>query len=291
MHRRSSPNPPRATLASERNVRVAESAPRRGKPVFAVADGGYHLVSGLGPIWEFNAGGTLINTFNVAGDSSAPAYLDLAADQRTLYYTSFGAGVERYDTVAQAQLPDAVSNLTADNIYTPYAVRLLSDGSLLVAGGSGEIVARFGSAGNLVQNYTATNASGDLAILALDPDGQSFLASTYFNPAYLYKFSFSAGTNVLQMPTFLPGGAGSSAAQGSFAIYGEPRVAIPSVPLLSVGASARNVVISWPAGFSGFTLQATPTLTSPNWTDVTTSTNSITLPATNTTRFFRLFRP
>lgn len=61
-------------------------------------------------------------------------------------------------------------------------------------------------------------------------------------------------------------------------------------PALSIAQSGQNVIVSWPAEAVGYTLQNKSTLTSGIWADITTSTNHVTLPATNSTRFFRLIK-
>ncbi len=70
-------------------------------------------------------------------------------------------------------------------------------------------------------------------------------------------------------------------------------IATPLV--LSMSASATNILLSWPAAAGGSQLESTPKLSSPNWTPVTTQsltpTNNqftVSLPATNGARFFRL---
>jgi hypothetical protein len=140
---------------------------------FYVAGGGYLDSSDLGPIWEYSSSDNLLNTLNVVGDDGAPGYLDVAADQHTLYYTASGTDVERYDVIAKSQLSILTADLTAANIYDGADVRILTDGSVLVGGGS-ESVVRFDTSGTLLQIYAATNGSRDFEVLALDPGGASF---------------------------------------------------------------------------------------------------------------------
>ncbi|MDE3068198.1 MAG: hypothetical protein KGJ60_11685 [Verrucomicrobiota bacterium] len=69
--------------------------------------------------------------------------------------------------------------------------------------------------------------------------------------------------------------------------------AAPSAPAIIAGSSAGNINLRWPTGGS-FTLESTPTLNPPNWqpVPVTLQTNNgmntVALPATNATLFFRL---
>lgn len=66
---------------------------------------------------------------------------------------------------------------------------------------------------------------------------------------------------------------------------------------LSIARSNNNMVVSWPIAPTGFVLQAATNLTSPTWSNVgspvsvISNQNSVTLPATDTQRFFRLQRP
>jgi hypothetical protein len=77
------------------------------------------------------------------------------------------------------------------------------------------------------------------------------------------------------------------------------RAYLPGLPTLSVLRSGENVTISWPTvGTAGFTLeQAGPIAAPAGWvTNSATVTNdgtnkSVTLPATNSSQFFRLRRP
>ena len=67
---------------------------------------------------------------------------------------------------------------------------------------------------------------------------------------------------------------------------------------LAVARSETNAVVSWPASPAGFLLQAAPSLTIPiTWQTLTNGSilsngmSTVTLPASEAMRFFRLFRP
>jgi hypothetical protein len=66
------------------------------------------------------------------------------------------------------------------------------------------------------------------------------------------------------------------------------------VPILDIGLSLPNVILSWPAPSTGFVLEQSPGLGSPVWTVVGATVfvvgdrNTVTLPASATTRLFRL---
>ena len=93
-------------------------------------------------------------------------------------------------------------------------------------------------------------------------------------------------------------GAGSRPAGGKVSAY-IARAYLPALPTLSVLRSSENVTVSWPAvDTAGFALEQTGPLAAPaGWvTNSATVTNdgtnkSVTLPATNSSQFFRLRRP
>lgn len=60
-------------------------------------------------------------------------------------------------------------------------------------------------------------------------------------------------------------------------------------PTLSVQLQGANVVVSWPAGVSGWTLQGSPSLSAPTWQPVSgVANNSVTIPAATDATYFRL---
>jgi hypothetical protein len=75
-------------------------------------------------------------------------------------------------------------------------------------------------------------------------------------------------------------------------------VQTPGAPTLTITPSGANVVISWPAPSTGFFLQQNPVVNNAgSWssvgqtTNVINGTNSVTIPATGGTLFFRLKNP
>ena len=61
-------------------------------------------------------------------------------------------------------------------------------------------------------------------------------------------------------------------------------------PKLSIERSGGNVIVSWPIDAAGYALQRQTDLSTNGWSTVATSTNHITVPATNSAQFFRLIK-
>ncbi len=72
----------------------------------------------------------------------------------------------------------------------------------------------------------------------------------------------------------------------------------PRSPTLRIQSTKTNsVVVAWPLGVNGFTLQQNPTITTPDWVSVTNAVKSVgsesqvTIATTEAAQFYRLFRP
>jgi DNA-binding beta-propeller fold protein YncE len=71
-------------------------------------------------IRKFDAAGTLLATYSAATEERGTDWIDLAKDQCTLYYTSEGPSVKRFDVCTNKQLSDFATGLVQ-----AYALRLL----------------------------------------------------------------------------------------------------------------------------------------------------------------------
>src|SRR2546425_178185 len=150
-------------------------------------------------IHKYDASGTLQTTFSAAIDSRGTDWLDLTADQTTIFYTSEGRLIKRFNVSTNTQLPDFATLPTPEG-QSPhaFALRLLPPGD----GSGGLLVAdrldikRLDGSGGVVKTY----ATGDLTsldgwfALALDPDGKSFWAG-HNDTGKVYRFKIDgAGT-------------------------------------------------------------------------------------------------
>jgi hypothetical protein len=119
---------------------------------------------------KLSSTGTLLNTYTLAIEDRGTDWVDLAADQKTLHYTSEGSSVKRFDVSTSTQLTD-FSNVGG----TEYAFRLLAGGGLLVSNTNN--VLRINSAGAIAQTYLS--GSSLLFALNLDPNGTDFWTAEY----------------------------------------------------------------------------------------------------------------
>jgi hypothetical protein len=176
-------------------------------------------VSGANNIRKFDANGVGQAAFPVAVEARGADWLDLANDQCTMYYTSEGHRIKRYDLCAVVQLPDLVTNLPGQECY---ALRLRDNGEVMVA--CSDRALRLSRLGAVVQQYPVINYPGANLFFAtnLDPDGTSFWTGDFFS-GNIYKIDIATGALLLQF-TAPP----VSAHLSGLAIYGEFTQGLPT---------------------------------------------------------------
>lgn len=145
---------------------------------------------------RYSPANTFQSSYDVAGELAG--WIDLAADQRTLYYTSFGivgvsdSHVLRYDVSTGTQLSDFAS--FSAFTHSPYVLRLLPPGD----GSGGLLVAaqfniwRLDADGNMVKGYNIDPPQSNWSSLALDPNGTSFWGGDHVN-GHIYRFNIATG--------------------------------------------------------------------------------------------------
>jgi streptogramin lyase len=147
----------------------------------------------LGRILKFDSSGTLVQRFYVNSDYIGAWWMDLAPDGCTLYYTSSGQNIQRYDVCADIQLPNFNTTPLSNSPYAgALGLRILPDGSVLLA--DRENIQRLDSSGNVFAIYPASPDNG-FAAIALDPDGQTFWATDTVG-SMLYHIDIAQGTNL-----------------------------------------------------------------------------------------------
>ena len=147
-------------------------------------------VDGDNNVREFDSTGHLIAQYAPATEDRGTDWIDLARDQHTLYYTSEGLRIMRFDVSTNTQLSDFA---VLPSGSTAYALRVLPNGEVIVA--AWQAIYRLDPNGNVIQTYTVTGNSNWFAV-NLDPDGKSFWSGD-LNTGDVYKFDISTG-NVLQ---------------------------------------------------------------------------------------------
>lgn len=141
---------------------------------------------GTRDILKFDAAGNLLQRYDVATEDRGSDWIDLAADQQTMFYTSEGNTVKRFDVANNVQLSDFSTTLPGS---IAYALRLLPGGGMLVA--DTEVIVRLDSTGSVIQAYDAPGEDTWFA-LNLDPDGTSFWSGN-FGTSNFYKFDIQTG--------------------------------------------------------------------------------------------------
>ena len=200
--------------------------------------------SGSEDILKFDPSGTFVAAFDVETGSNGSCDIDLSSDQRTMFYTSEGRRILRYDVVADTQLADFTMLPGAGEAFV---LRLLppgdGTGGLLVAD---ELeIKRLDGSGSVVQTYDAAGEDRWFA-LNLDPDGLTFWAADLIT-ANLYRFEIDSGA-IVSGPVNT--GSGISSVYGLCVLPGnEPAAATVEVPALGrvglLALAAAIALVGW----------------------------------------------
>ena len=227
------------------------------------AGNGHFFVGGPSDpeIEEYDASGTLVDNDTVAADGTGgPDWIDLAADQKTIFYTSESRVVRRFDAAADVQLADFA---TLPGAGTAFALRLLSpgdgSGGLLVAD-RGD-VKRLDGSGAVVQTYDVSGEDSWFS-LNLDPNGTSFWAGD-FGTNNFYRFNIATGA--VEVGPIASGGA-----LFGLCLKGEITAAVGNIVLTpptaqneagtshTVTATVTSAGIPLPGGLVSFSVIAGP---------------------------------
>ena len=139
-------------------------------------------------VLKFDPNGKQVKSFAVAIEDQGADWIDVSADQCTLYYTSEGHRILRYNVCGSRQLPDFSSGF-----HKALAIKLLPDGGALVA--DNVDIHRTDATGIITKTYDQTGEDCWVSV-ALDPDGVSFWATDSCT-SHVYQMELADG-NVLQ---------------------------------------------------------------------------------------------
>jgi hypothetical protein len=189
-------------------------------------DGTKHVV-------EMDAAGTHVADHAPAPQDRGTDWIDLAADQCTLFYTSEGNLIKRFNICTDTQMADFAAEPAG--FSTLYALRIRPNGEVIAAASNG--VVRFSAAGAVLQTYPLPlGETSFLFALNLDPDGVSFWTAGY-SSANVYRIDILSGTVITQFNAVQVG-----CCLSGLAVAGEIRVSTDNTP----PTCALTAVISGP---------------------------------------------
>jgi hypothetical protein len=123
---------------------------------------------------EFSPDGTRLPDIGpVATELYGVDWIDLASDECTIYYTTEGTDILRFNKCTNTQLPNF--NAIPFSGASAYEMRIEPNGDVLVA--DSDAVILLDSSGNVIQTYPCSSlpgCAGQLFAVNLDPDGTSF---------------------------------------------------------------------------------------------------------------------
>jgi outer membrane protein assembly factor BamB len=132
--------------------------------------------------------------YAAAAETRGTFWIDMAADGCTIFYTSIGPNVKRFDTCGNVQRPDF--NLAPLPGGVGHDLRVLPDGGLLVT--SASVVARLDATGALLQTYTVP---GTRYWVGLDLVGDGTFWVADYLTSDVYRFDIATGAVVASFNT------------------------------------------------------------------------------------------
>jgi sugar lactone lactonase YvrE len=172
--------------------------------------------NGLHTIRKLDAAGNLLASYSPVVGARGTDWIDLAADQCTMHYTSEDAVVRRFDVCTNTQL----SNFVTAPSSPCFAHHLRPNGEVILA--CRIAVYRFSSTGSLMRTYTLSSPLvSDLFALNLDPDNATFWTAD-FTTHQVTRVDITTGAVVRAF------NVATSRGIGGLSIAGEIVVAQPS---------------------------------------------------------------
>jgi uncharacterized protein (TIGR03437 family) len=144
-------------------------------------------------IFKFDSSGNWLAQYSVAVENRGSYHVVLDSNQCTMYYTSEGPNVKRFDVCGNTQMPDFNRAPLPDPVGGAQEFSLLPGGGMLVA--DFNVIARLDASGNLVRTYDAP-ANNCWLGMALDLDGTSFWGSNWCASS-VTRFDLATG-NVIE---------------------------------------------------------------------------------------------
>lgn len=173
-------------------ITLAPGPDAANESISFMANGNYLVghADGGADVHQYTELGVLVAEYDVATETRGSDWIDLAANQTTLFYTSEGTRVLRFDIGTNTQMADFATGLPGSNAY---ALRILppGDGSAGVLVADTETIVRLNGSGAVVQTYDVAGEDAWFA-LNLDPNGTSFWSGS-FDTNNFYRFNIATG--------------------------------------------------------------------------------------------------
>jgi len=143
---------------------------------------------GNAQVLEFNSTGTaLLNSFSPMRENRGTDWIDMGPDGHTLFYTSEGHNIMRFDTATSTQLSNFATGLPGP---TAYALKDLPNGDVLVADTNQVLL--LGTNGAIIRSYTDPSLVNAFALNIL-PDGKSFITANIDSTGEIFQFNIATG--------------------------------------------------------------------------------------------------
>jgi hypothetical protein len=162
-----------------------------------VRDSSGHIYVGgadANTVYKFDTSGTLLATYTLATGPRGTDWIELAADQCTLLYTSEGDAIKSLNVCTNTQNADVVTGLsTFAGSSDCFALRVLPNGEVLVA--CDARILRLDSSGALLATYQPGGGGEFFFSINLDPDGVTFWSAGLFSSS-VYRINIATGAVV-----------------------------------------------------------------------------------------------
>lgn len=194
-------------------------------PESCVFDGAFIYsgeVDGSEFVRRFATDGTPGPTWDPAPSSRGLDWIDLAEDGCTLYYTSEGSQVKRYDICTDTQLADFTTSVSGPCFAV--RVRPVDPGDFEVLVACSSQVYRLDSSGSTIQTYPAagfTPSASFLFAMNLDPDGTTFWTGDIFT-GDIYRVNIASGNQVIHFNT------NPNTTMAGITVFGEITAGVPT---------------------------------------------------------------
>ncbi len=145
-------------------------------------------------IFKLDSAGNRLAQYTVAVENRGSYNIVLDPNQCTMYYTSSGPNVKRFNVCSNTQMSNFNTASLPDPVGGGQQFALLPGGGMLVADFS--VIARLDALGKLVATYNTSAGNQCWLGMALDPDGTSFWAGDWCGSSAT-RFDIATG-NVIE---------------------------------------------------------------------------------------------